>query len=87
MRVLTTKGFSKFARSEGITIAMLRDAVKEMEDGLTGDPLGSSVFKKRVRGRTVVRAVVSGPSSPFEHGTGLCSLMGSLRISNQIYQK
>lgn len=48
MRILKTSGFSKFTQSENITDATLLHAAKELEDGLVGAPLGSSVHKKRI---------------------------------------
>ena len=48
MRILKTNGFSEFANDESITDETLRGAVKEIEAGLTGDSLGSSVHKKRI---------------------------------------
>jgi len=48
MRILKTKGFSKFLKKEKVKDKALLDAVEEIEDGLIGDRLGSSAYKKRV---------------------------------------
>lgn len=49
MRVLKTSDFSSWATDEGIDDVALAAIVKEMEGGLTGDSLGSSVYKKRMQ--------------------------------------
>ena len=53
MRIFKIKEFSKWAGQEGLTDNVLRQAVAEMERGLSGANLGGQVFKKRValRGR------------------------------------
>ncbi len=53
MRIFKIKEFSKWAAQEGLTDNVLRQAVAEMERGLSGVNLGGQVFKKRValRGR------------------------------------
>ena len=53
MRIFKIKEFSKWAAQEGLTDNVLRQAVAEMERGLSGANLGGQVFKKRVslRGR------------------------------------
>jgi len=43
-----TKGFAKDAKSNGLTDEGLIEAIKEIEQGLTGDALGGNLFKKRV---------------------------------------
>jgi len=48
MRILKTKAFSSFLKKEKVKDKALLDAVREIEDGLIGDPLGSSAYKKRV---------------------------------------
>lgn len=48
MRVFKTPSFSHWAASEQLSDEQLVQAVREMEEGLSGDALGSSVFKKRV---------------------------------------
>ena len=48
MRIFKIKEFSKWAGQEGLTDNVLRQAVAEMERGLSGANLGGQVFKKRV---------------------------------------
>lgn len=48
MRVFKTPSFSQWANSEQLSDEQLVEAAREMEEGLSGDALGSSVFKKRV---------------------------------------
>ena len=36
------------ATDEGLTDDVLKDAIKEFEEGLTGDALGANLYKKRV---------------------------------------
>jgi hypothetical protein len=48
MRILKTRKFAKLATDEGLTDKALMDAIKEFEEGLTGDPLGGNLYKKRV---------------------------------------
>jgi len=48
MRILKTKRFAKLATDEGLTDEALKDAIKEFEEGLTGDALGANLYKKRV---------------------------------------
>lgn len=48
MRVFTIKWFSRWARKEGITDAMLCAVIADMQVGNTGDELGGYVFKKRL---------------------------------------
>lgn len=48
MRILKTKRFAKLATDEGLTDEALKVAIKEFEEGLTGDELGASLYKKRV---------------------------------------
>lgn len=47
MRIYKTKWFHRWAVREGLTAAVLRTAVAELEQGL-GDALGGYVYKKRV---------------------------------------
>lgn len=47
LRIFKEKSFGKWARNQ-LSNQELLDATTEMENGLTGDSLGSSVFKKRV---------------------------------------
>jgi hypothetical protein len=48
MRILKTRNFAKLAAGEGLTDEALKDAIKEFEQGLTGDNLGGNLYKKRV---------------------------------------
>jgi len=48
MRILKTQKFAKLATGEGLTDEALKDAIKEFEEGLTGDALGANLYKKRV---------------------------------------
>ena len=43
-----TKRFARWAKSERLSDENLDHALEEMERGLTGDSLGSYIFKKRV---------------------------------------
>lgn len=52
MRVLKTPSFTEWARKEGLSDAALAAAVNEMEDGLLGNSMGSSLYKKRIRLRS-----------------------------------
>jgi hypothetical protein len=47
MRIYKSKWFNKWANKEGLTDKALKDAVKEMKDGLIDVDLGGHVFKKR----------------------------------------
>ena len=48
MRVFKTRGFSRFARREGISDDALRDAIARAERGLIDADLGGGVIKQRV---------------------------------------
>lgn len=48
MRVFKAKGFSKFARREGISDAKLCEAVKDAEDGKIDADYGGGVIKQRI---------------------------------------
>ena len=48
MRILKNRAFTKAATTEGLTDEQLKGAIKEMQDGLVGDALGGSLYKKRV---------------------------------------
>lgn len=47
MHIYKSKWFNKWADKEGLTDRALKDAVKEMEDGLIDADLGGHVYKKR----------------------------------------
>ena len=47
LRVFKVRSFGKWARNQ-LSDQELLDATTEMENGLAGDALGSSVYKKRV---------------------------------------
>lgn len=47
MKIYKTKWFHRWARREGLDAAVLREAVKELAQGLA-DALGGYVYKKRV---------------------------------------
>jgi hypothetical protein len=47
MRIYKSKWFNKWADKEGLTDEALKDAVKEIEDGLIDADLGGHVYKKR----------------------------------------
>lgn len=53
MRIFKTRDFNEWAEDEGLTDAMLRAAIEEMEQGLVEANLGGNVYKKRIaiRGR------------------------------------
>jgi hypothetical protein len=48
-RILMTRFFSRWANDEGLTLDVLVQAVREIEDGLLDGDLGGGVIKKRVR--------------------------------------
>lgn len=48
MRIFKVKDFAKWARKEGITNSVLKDSIKEMENGLIDAALGGDVYKKRI---------------------------------------
>lgn len=48
MRIFKTPVFAKWARQEKLTDGQLRQAVKEMEQGLIEADLGGHIYKKRV---------------------------------------
>ncbi len=48
MRVFKTRWFARWGDKEGVTDAVLLDAVDEMSRGLIDANLGGQVFKKRV---------------------------------------
>ena len=48
MRVLKTRGFERFAKSEGITDAQLVAAIKSAERGLIDADLGGGIIKLRI---------------------------------------
>lgn len=49
MRVFITKRFHIWAKEEGLTEAVLSEAVEEIIQGLIGDSLGGNVYKKRIK--------------------------------------
>lgn len=48
MRVLKTEDFCEWAASEQLADKQLLDVVNDMEKGLAGTALGSSIYKKRM---------------------------------------
>lgn len=48
MRIYKTRQFDKWASKEGLTDALLKAAVAEIENGLIDADLGGNVIKKRV---------------------------------------
>ena len=48
MQIFKLKSFARWAKGVGITDKKLKDAVKEMHDGLVDAELGSELFKKRI---------------------------------------
>ena len=48
MRVLKTRGFERFAKSEGITDVQLVAAIKAAERGLIDADLGGGIIKLRI---------------------------------------
>lgn len=48
MKIYKYKSFHQWARSEGLTDKMLKDAIVEMTKGLFEANLGSGLYKKRV---------------------------------------
>ena len=48
MRVFKTKGFSRFAKSEGLSIEALAKAIRQAEGGLVDADLGAGLVKLRV---------------------------------------
>lgn len=48
MRIFKTPVFAKWAKQEKLTDSQLREAVKEMEQGLIEADLGGHIYKKRV---------------------------------------
>ena len=53
MRYLKTKFFARWARKAGVSDGLLREAIREFEQGLYDADLGHYLFKKRIplRGR------------------------------------
>ena len=49
MRAFATKRFHNWATKEGLTNAVLSEAVEEIIQGLIGDSLGGHVYKIRVK--------------------------------------
>ena len=49
MRAFLTKRFHIWATKEGLTEAVLAEAVEEISQGLIGDSLGGNVYKKRIK--------------------------------------
>lgn len=47
MRIFKSKWFHKWAEKEGLTDEALKEAVKEMAEGLVDADLGTHVYKKR----------------------------------------
>jgi hypothetical protein len=63
MKRLMTKEFSKWANKHNVTLAVLANALAEVEKGIYDADLGGHVFKKRIRfqgkgksgsGRTII---------------------------------
>ena len=48
MDIYMNTWFARWAKGQGISVATLRNAVQEMQDGLIDAHLGSGVVKKRV---------------------------------------
>jgi len=48
VRIFKTPFFTKWAKKEKLTDALLRQAVKEMEEGLIDADLGGHIYKKRI---------------------------------------
>ena len=48
MAIYKTKWFSRWARKEGLSDQVLREAVREMQDGLYEANLGGNLVKKRI---------------------------------------
>lgn len=48
MRIFKTPVFAKWAKQEKLTDSQLRQAVKEMEQGLIDADLGGHIYKKRI---------------------------------------
>jgi len=48
MRIFKTKPFGRWAQKEGLADAALRQAVRELQNGLVDADLGGQVYKKRV---------------------------------------
>ena len=48
MRIFKTRGFARFARSEGITDTQLADAIAAAERGLIDADLGGGIIKLRI---------------------------------------
>eukprot|EP01136_Pigoraptor_vietnamica_P009082 Opistho-1_new@45234 len=48
MRIFQNKSFKKWATEEGLSDSDFLATIDEMERGLTGDSLGSNIFKKRM---------------------------------------
>lgn len=48
MRIFKTKPFARFATKEGITDAVLREAIRRAEAGLIAADLGGGVLKQRL---------------------------------------
>jgi hypothetical protein len=76
VRIFKNAWFDKFAEKDGITDAVLKEAVKEIEAGLVEANLGGGVYKKRIaRGgggkRGGYRTIVffkSGDRTFFQYG-------------------
>ena len=48
IRIFKSKWFSKWAKKEKLTDKQLHKTICEMSDGLVGNDLGKSIFKKRI---------------------------------------
>lgn len=48
MRIFKTLVFAKWAKNEKLTDSQLREAIKEMEQGLIDADLGGNIYKKRI---------------------------------------
>jgi hypothetical protein len=51
MQIFKTRGFARFARSEGIADRSLREAIERAERGLVDADLGGGLIKQRVARR------------------------------------
>ena len=70
MRVFKTKWFARFARRARITDPMLRQAVREVQDGLRDADLGGGVIKQRL-----ARSAEENPAA-----SACCWLIAGIRV-------
>lgn len=87
MRVFKTPSFSEWAANERLSDEKLAQAVREMEEGLSGDALGSGIFKKRVGLRGKGRSGGARTIVAFRQAEVAVFMFGFSRVSEQTFQR